>query len=315
MDDGNAGSGRRLRQKLKMHKLVDRVKDNHEQRRADDVEVKVNQCGTACVFGCTCRGNQRSDTGTDVLTHDDGQCRTKADRIGDAQRLQDTDRSGRRLDNRSQNRTDQQAENRMREHRQNTGEFRDISQRFDCRAHRLHTGHQHREPEENLSKVTTAFVLAEHQVDNTDCRQYRRKGRGFAQLNKEVVARNRGQRQQPGGNGRADVRTHNDAYRLGKAHDARVYKTDNHDRCGRRRLNDRRDTGTKQNRFNRIAGQFFQNPLKFAAGSLGQTVPHDIHTIKEQRKTAYQCQKIEDTHTQSSLYTLFPDSLHLLDSE
>ena len=69
-------------------------------------------------FGCgvgSDRGEQRSDTGTDVLPHDDRYGQSDGNRTGQSQRLQNTDRCGRRLDNGCDDGSEQKSEQRILE--------------------------------------------------------------------------------------------------------------------------------------------------------------------------------------------------------
>ena len=68
MDDRNTkGIGRHI-QESEIDKNVGCVKQNHKEYRSDYIKIEMNQRSTARIFGSTCRGQQRCDTGTNVLT-------------------------------------------------------------------------------------------------------------------------------------------------------------------------------------------------------------------------------------------------------
>ena len=67
---------------------------------------------TLRILGGADRRQNRGDRRTDVLAHDNRERHRIGDLPGRRERLQDTDRCGRRLDHRSDHRTDNHAEQR-----------------------------------------------------------------------------------------------------------------------------------------------------------------------------------------------------------
>ena len=57
-----------------MYKNIDEIKDCHKYHGSNDIKIQVYQCGTFCILGSTNGRNHRGHTGSDILTHDNGQC-------------------------------------------------------------------------------------------------------------------------------------------------------------------------------------------------------------------------------------------------
>ena len=88
---------------------IEPVNADQENDCSDDVEIQVDHGGALGIFIGADAGDQGSNAGADVLTHDDGEgCR-----IGDCprrgKRLQDTDGSRGALDNSCDHGADQHA--------------------------------------------------------------------------------------------------------------------------------------------------------------------------------------------------------------
>ena len=279
MNHGDASRVRRILHKRKRENRVDGVKHRHEQHRADDVEIQVNQRRAPGVFACADGRNQRRDARADVLAHDNRQGRAVFHRARHAERLQNTDRSGRRLDDRRQHRARNHAQNRVGEHQQDVRKLRHIRQRLDRAAHHLHTGHQHGKADHDAARVVLFVALGKEQQTDADKRQNGRECRRFAQRQQQAVALQARQRKNPAGDRRADVRAHDDARRLREPHDAGVDEADHHHRRRRRRLDNRRHARAEQHGFNLAFGQAFQNALQLAAGSAGQPFAHHVHAV------------------------------------
>lgn len=64
------------------------IKDSKEQYRSDNIEIQVDQCRTLCVAGSTDTGDHSGNTGTDILSHDNGNCCAEAYCSGHTQCLQ-----------------------------------------------------------------------------------------------------------------------------------------------------------------------------------------------------------------------------------
>ena len=89
-----------------------------------------------------------------------------------------------------------------------------------------------------------------------------------------------------GGDGRTDIRTHDDADRLAQRQDARVNEADRHNGRRGRGLDDGSNHSAHQQRAEQIASHTFQRPLERGASGAFQAVAHDRHTVEEQGKPA-----------------------------
>ena len=103
VNDCDAGCICRGFQEWKMYKGIDSIEENQEKNSTDDIKIKVNHCGTACIAACTDGGEQCGDTCTDILSHDDRDRYGVADGTGCAECLKNTDRSRGTLDHGGQN--------------------------------------------------------------------------------------------------------------------------------------------------------------------------------------------------------------------
>ena len=76
--------------KRKMHSCVDHIEKYHKRNGSDQVEIQMDHCRTLCVFVCTDCRKKCCHTGTDILSHDDRECRTIRNRSCHTKCLQDT---------------------------------------------------------------------------------------------------------------------------------------------------------------------------------------------------------------------------------
>ena len=79
-----------------------------------------------------------------------------------------------------------------------------------------------------------------------------------------------------------------------EVHNARVDKTDEHDRHGRRGLDGDGDACTEGKALEGVGGHLLEQTLKLTAGKLFKTLRHDLHAVEEKRKTAEQSEDAED---------------------
>ena len=112
VNDCDAGCICRGFQEWKMYKGIDSIEENQEKNSTDDIKIKVNHCGTACIAACTDGGEQCGDTCTDILSHDDRDRYGVADGTGCAECLKNTDRSRGTLDHGGQNGSGKNTEHR-----------------------------------------------------------------------------------------------------------------------------------------------------------------------------------------------------------
>ena len=105
---------------------------------------------------------------------------------------------------------------------------------------------------------------------------------------------------------RTDIRTHDNTNRLRQRHHARVYKTDYHQVCCGRALNDQRNQQTDQNRANTILCCAFQNAFQLITEHISETGRHDRHTVQKQSDTAKEDKPIVYCHKFFTSYRNVP---------
>ena len=189
---GDACGARCLGHERKIHKKVQEIEQAHKDGRTDDVEVKVYHSRPFCIFAGSHCGEKGGHTGTDVLAHDDRQGHIIAHCSGHAEGLQNTNGSGRTLDDCCQKGSCQHTEERVGETGQKAGKFRHICQRFHRSAHGLHSGHQDGKTKKDGSDIFLFLIFAEHDKNHTDQSQNRPKCGGFTELHHKVAALNTG---------------------------------------------------------------------------------------------------------------------------
>ena len=270
--------------------------DDQAENTADGVQRNVQKCHASGLGGGTDGGDQCGDTGTDVLTHDDGKCHAKGDAARQRQRLQNTHRSGRTLDQAGEQCTDEHAHHGIVEVNEQLSKLRHIGQRADGIAHHIHTEHQNGKTHENGAQRLLFVALGQHDEADADKGQNGREVDGLEHLHPEAGAFDTGQRSQPGRQCGADVGAEYHVNRLGKGHDARVDQTNQHNGNGRGRLdgdgNDRAQRQTEQG-----AGcHFAEHFLQLTTGHFFQTGRHDVHAVQEKGQAADHGDQIKDAH-------------------
>ena len=129
----------------------------------------MNKCGALSIFVGTGRGDQRGNGGADVLAHDDGNRRRIGDGTGGGEGLQNTHRSGGRLQHSRQHGTGQHAQNRVFEAQNRSMNQGSIGQRTHGGGHGVHTGHQDGKAHHDLAHAAAAvLILAQHIKEDAD---------------------------------------------------------------------------------------------------------------------------------------------------
>ena len=147
-------------------------------------------------------------------------------------------------------------------------------------------------------------LLGEHDEADTDESQNRHPGIGLEPLGPGQgvsAAFDAVQSGEPGGDGGTDIGTHDDTHGLPQQHGAGIDEAHDHDGGGGGGLNDGGYDKSQKQSLEAVGGQIPQNGLELATRALFQRVAHDIHTVEEQRQTAYQCQYVKDSHVISFL--------------
>ena len=251
--------------------------------------------GAAGILVGTHRGNQRGDTGADILTHDDGDGTAVGDDTGGAQCLQDTNAGAGALDDAGDNGPHQNAQQRIGEADKQAGEPRLVLQGKHSIGHGGHTGHQYSKADQNGANTLAFFAFAHVQKD-ADKGQHRAEGGGLEHIDQEAVALQAGKAQDPAGDRGAHIAAHDNADGLMQLHDAAVDKADHHDRGSAGTLDHSGDAQAKEKAFKGVVSQLAQDLLQLAAGLLFQCFAHDVHAEQEQGKTSKQGKDIEDGH-------------------
>ena len=139
----------------------------------------MHKCGTFCIFRSADRCHDWGDTGTDILTQNDRNCRSKGDLSGRGKCLKNTDGCGRTLDNSGDAGTGQNTENRVGEVLKQCDKFRNFFQWSNSIAHLEHTEEQDAKSQQNLSQIFLGGFLSCHKEDDTDDRDDRCPGGWF----------------------------------------------------------------------------------------------------------------------------------------
>ena len=255
-----------------------------------------------CRAACTDGGDNSGDTGTDVLTHDNGKCRAVGDHAGQRQCLQDTNRGRGTLDNGGEHGTHQNTQQRILELGEQIGKAGHILQGFHSIRHHIHAIHQNGKAQQDGTQILLLLGLSHHVQQDTDHGQHQREVGGLHHLQQDAIAVDAYQTQQPGSDSGTDVGTHNDTHGLAQGHNARVDQTHQHHGDSRGGLDNAGDHHAQQQAFDGTGGHGTEDALQFAAGQFFQTHGHDIHTIEEQCQAAAQRKDAKQIHTRFFLY-------------
>jgi len=250
---------------------------------------------TLAVLGGADGGQRCADTGTDILPHQDRDSQRITDRPRHRQRLQDTDGGAGGLDHGCDDGADQHAHERILEHGQDLGKLRVVPQTVHGTRHDIHAVHQHRKPDHDKSQILPAAVPLEEAVlqyaRNT---QHRRENGHNIDTAAPVTQQRQGKQKRRDGS--PHVGTHDDADRLRQRHDAGVDESDDHDRRGGGGLYQGGHDQPEQEALELIGSQLTENGLHLVAGEALQRVAHDVHSEKEQGKSAQKLEYFVNTH-------------------
>jgi len=235
--------------------------------------------------------------GADVLAHDDGDGGAEGDLAGGGERLQDADGGGGRLDDAGQHGAREHAQDGVGEHEQDVGELRDVLESGDGARHGVHAEHQGGEAQQDHAGVLLLAGPAHHVQDDADERQDRSEGGRLEQLHPDVGAGDAREAEDPGRDGRADVRAHDDVDRLMERHDAGIDEADHHDGRGGGGLDDGGDAEAREKARHLAGGESAEQRLELAAGGLFQGAAHDAHAEEEEAEPADQGESVKNRHT------------------
>ena len=153
--------------------------------------------------------------------------------------------------------------------------------------HQFQTDEQHAEADADVTDGLGVLAFDEHDQDNARDQSDGSQSVRIEQPQKQAaVGLDGAQADDLGRDGGADVRAHDDGYRLTQIQNPRADQSDSQDNRSRGTLNHRGDHGTGENAHDHIAGDLFQYPLQSGAGTVFQTVAHDLNAVEEHGQTA-----------------------------
>ena len=284
---GDADGGHGRVQEGEVQKRIERIEHARPDDDAEHVNEQIHERRALAADVGAERGKQHRYGRADGDAHRDRKRDGKVDRSRHRQRLQNADGGRCALQHTGEQRADEDAEQGVGELRQHLDERLARPQGSDRAAHGLHTKHQHREAEQNVTHVHLRLALGEHAQQNADHGDNAGQRRGGQQRDPAGAA-DVGQAEDPACDARAEDGAEHDADGLTHLHHAGVDKADDHDRGRGGGLDHGGDAGAEQYAFDWGAGQFVEDDLKPVAGDFFQAVSHQGHAEQKQRHAAQQ---------------------------
>ena len=237
-------------------RFIDGKYDEHtnaEHNCANGIEHQMDDCRTLGSLMGSQTGQKRGYAGTDILSQGDKYRRAPVDQAVGRQRLQNTHRRGRAL-NQSRNRqTGQHTQNRIpAQYPEGLRENRRVPVRSNRAGHKAQSDKQYAETNENFTHIHDFFLFGKQQHKSSDSNQKR--SEKFRLQERPPFAHGH----QPGRHRGTDIGAHDDAHCLGQIHQTRIYKTDDHNRGRRAALNNCGHSGSYQNSHQTVPGQELQ---------------------------------------------------------
>ena len=115
-------------------------------------------------------------------------------------------------------------------------------------------------------------------------------------MHQKAASLDTGEAEDPGRNGGTDIGAHDNTDGLAQRHQTGIDETDNHNRSGRRALNNGGNTKAGQQTHQAVLGHLFQQRAQATACPALQGLAHQIHAEEEQTKTANEVQCIKNSH-------------------
>ena len=304
--EGDAHGIDGFRQEGEAENGVAAAQDNEAHDSADQVEGDVDHGHPLGVAADADGGDQGGDTGADVLAHDDGDGHAVGDGAGHSQGLQNTHGGGGGLDDAGEGRAHQHAQQGIGEGGHQFGELRHIRQRGHGAAHQFHAVHQDGKAHHHPAHVPAALLFRAH--DEQDARQGHQGGEvlGLEKVDKEAVALNAGEGQEPRRQGGADVGTHDDPDGLAQFHNTGVYQAHQHDRHSGGGLDGDGDARAQKQALDGVGGHTLEKALQPSAGHLFQAFGHNRHAVEEKGQSAAEGEEGENIHKPGSFLWAAP---------
>ena len=300
MNVRNAAGGHDLVPKgIENAEIVQQQQSRDHKDRACDVEENMDD---ARALGIRLGADGAHDGGrhavSDVDADNDGIDRRKRQRTGHGDRLQNTDRCTRALQQKSDPRTEQETQDRRigKTHKHPRKGLR-LRQRRDRARHAEKSRKENAEAHGNTADRFGFTALHHHQKDDADHRRQRRKRDGLEKIEPRAC---RGvhieQSDDLTGHRGADVCAENDADRLAQRQNARADQTGGqHDGRGRA-LDHRRDRKSEKETDKGVVRHFLHGALERVGRTFLQPVSHHLHTIEEQSQSSEEGYHVEYRH-------------------
>ena len=209
---------------------------------------------------------------------------------GERQRLQNTHRCRRALDDGGEQGGHHKAQQGVLQPRQDRRKFRHLCQRAYGVAHHHHAVHEYGEAHQYGADAFLLILFAHHHHHNADDGQDGRKVFGLQHLQPHIAALDAGKGEDPRRQRRADIGAEDDIQRLAKLHNAGIDQTHQHYRDRRGGLHRYGDGGAQQHTHQRAGRHRFQQLLQLSAGHLFQIAGHDTHAEQKKSQTQHQPQ-------------------------
>ena len=248
---------------------------------ADDVEVEVEHGGAPGVLAGADGGNERGDTGADVLAHDNGKGDVKGDNAGGGEGLEDAHRGGGALEQRSDQRAHQNTQKGIGEGHEELPEGGDVLEGGHSHLHGGHADEQQAQTQQELAHNFFLAALEKHIEHNAGQGQQRAEILRLHQRENDIIRGDIAQAEDLSGDGGADIGAHNDAHGLLQLHDAGVDEAHAHDGGGGRAVDQSRHQRAHQNAHENIVGELLHNAFQPSAGEFFQSVRHRRHAEEE----------------------------------
>ncbi len=262
--------------------------NNHKENSANGVENDMDNAGALCVFaGADGADKGGGDAGTQIDTHDHGVDKVEIHCTGGGESLKNTDHCGGTLDNNGEDKAGEDAEKgHVAEEAENIDEGVGLAERFNGVGHQHKTGEENTKAESYEGCALGGFALDEHKEDNADDKGDRSEVVGLEEGKQSAACLDIHKSDYPGGDGGADVGTHNNADTLTEVQNTCANKTHGEDDgCGGT-LNDGGDQQAGKKTGDNIAGELAKEVFEGVTGALLKAVTHDFHTVEEHGKTA-----------------------------
>ena len=199
-----------------MEDRIQSIEDDQPEDGSDDLDRYMNSGNSLCLTVNADTGEDCGHTGTNVGTHNDGNCHTQGNLSGHGQALQNTNGCSRRLDDTGDQGTYEDTDQRVIEALHHLCELGKITKRRHGIGHHGHTGHENGKAKEHGSEVLVFLLLGHHEKKNSNECEDHGEVLGLKHSKEDIpIVINSGQGEDPCGKSGADVSTEDNANGLG----------------------------------------------------------------------------------------------------